>query len=979
MRDSAVRACLNSLETKVDGDVRTDDYSRLFYSTDASIYQVQPHAVVIPKSREDVQAVVEEAHRFGVPVLARAAGSSLAGQAVNEAIVIVFTTHLDSILDINLEAKTVRVEPGVVLGSLNQRLAADGIQFGPDPASANRAAMGGIVSNNSTGAHSILYGMTADHVRHMNVIFADGSRGMLGPGSMSATPALGSTQASIESAVRDLLSRKENAQIIRENTPRHWRRCGGYNLDRLVADVAAYRMPQADDFNLARLICGAEGTLAVIEDVTLDLVPLPDVTGIAVVHFDSLPVALSAVAMILETDPSAVELLDRLGMSLCRESPVWRRKLESFVGGVPECVLITEYYGASQGEVEAKIDVLKALLTSSKAGSGHVVTVLEPAAQEVVWQVRKMGLGFLMSMKGDHKPIPFIEDAAVPKEHLSHYVTEVERFCKGLGVQVAYYAHASAGCVHIRPLINTKSAKEVSLLPEITSFAIELLKGNGGSLSSEHGDGRARSSFNKSFYGDDLYGLYQDVKTIFDPGNLLNPGNIVNAGPMTEHLRYGDGYTSSIPELHLDFSEDQGFDRAVEMCNGAGVCRKLSGGVMCPSFQATREEEHSTRGRANALRAAISGAVEGGLASKRLHETMDLCLECKACVSECPSSVDMTRLKVEALAQYHDVHGIPMRSRVFGLIAEQNRLWSGAVAPVLNKIVHTRAFRWLGEHVIGISRHRRLPDVAEQSFVDWFETRAPVATADRTTVVLFNDTFNTYNYPQTSIAATQFLEAAGFNVVLPGHRCCGRPMISKGLVEQARAYASQTIERLNPYAAQGIKIIGLEPSCLLTLKDEYKSLLPGDPRVAVVAEMATLFEEFVVAESEAGRLRVLFEKSDHGIMLHGHCHQKALAGTESSMTALRLTTDFPVKEIDSGCCGMAGSFGYEKEHYDLSQQIGEQRLFPAVRQAGPEYDIAATGVSCREQIVHGTGRTARHPAEILWEAVDKKSITHSTD
>ncbi|TDI74824.1 MAG: FAD-binding oxidoreductase, partial [Bacteroidetes bacterium] len=666
MRDSAVRACLNSLEKKVVGDVRTDDYSRLFYSTDASIYQVQPLGVVIPKSLEDVHAVVEEARAFGVPLLARGSGSSLAGQAVNEAIVIDFTTHLDGVLEINPEEKTVRVEPGVVLGSLNGRLAEYGLQFGPDPASANRAVMGGVVSNNSTGAHSILYGMTADHVRQMDVIFSDGTRGTLGPDSLTRPVPNGTFQASIQSKIKTLLSAPESSRIVSENTPRHWRRCGGYNLERLLPGSANFLIPQPDDFNLARLVCGAEGTLAVIENVTLDLVPLPTFTGIAVVHFDNLSVALSAVSLILETDPSAVELLDGMGMSLCRDSPLWRRKLESFVDAQPECVLITEYFGQSESEIEDKIDSLKMLLASSKAGAGSVVKVMDPSAQDVVWQVRKMGLGFLMSKKGDHKPIPFIEDAAVPKEHLAHYVTEIERFCKGLGLRVAYYAHASAGCVHIRPLINTKSAREVAMMPEITSFAIELLHGNGGALSSEHGDGRSRSAFNKAFFGDELYGLYSDVKSIFDPQNLLNPGNIVNAGPMTENLRFGDGYTSSLPDLHLDFSEEQGFDRAVEMCNGAGVCRKLSGGVMCPSFQATREEEHSTRGRANALRAAITGNVVGGLSSKRLHDTMDLCLECKACVSECPSSVDIARLKVEALAQYHDAHGTPLRSRIFG-------------------------------------------------------------------------------------------------------------------------------------------------------------------------------------------------------------------------------------------------------------------------------------------------------------------------
>lgn len=969
---SAVQDCLEKIRSEVAGDLRTDAYSRMFYSTDASIYQVDPLAVVIPRNPEDVHAVIESASEFHVPVLARTAGSSLAGQAVGEAIVVDFTRYLDRVLEVNADARTAKVEPGVILGSLNARLAPYGLQFGPDPASANRAAIGGIVSNNSTGAHSIVYGMTADHVVDMNVILSDGFRARLGPLSTDEAKRKTKLQSAEGRLYRELLilvQNPGNESIIQEETPRHWRRSGGYNLDRLVGEGPSFRVPQNPRFNLSKLVCGGEGTLAIIEDVTLNLVPIPSCTGLAIVHFDALNSALESVLSILETDPSAIELLDHLGMSLCRGVPAWRNKLESFVAGEPDCVLITEYCGENAAEVVSKIDQLEKLLSGTSSGAGEVVRVLESEGQRDVWSVRKMGLGFLMSLKGDYKPIPFIEDAAVPPKHLTEYVTGVEEFCRQLGTKVAYYAHASAGCVHIRPLINTKDAKEISKLPEITSFAIDLLHGFGGALSSEHGDGRARSAFNEQFFGEKLYGLYRSVKSIFDPGNLLNPGNIVDAKPMTENLRYGKDYSAVRIVTHLDFSEDQGFDRAVEMCNGAGVCRKIGSGTMCPSFMATREEEHSTRGRANALRAVLSGEIEAnGLADKRLFETMDLCLECKACASECPSSVDMTKLKMEFLAHYQSIHGVSRRSKLFANVAQSNRRFSGKKAGIANAMLRSRPIRWAMERSIGISSKRSFPPFAREPFTDWFRNRPrTAATAGR--VVLFNDTFNTFNYPNVAISATKFLEAAGYEVILPGHGCCGRPMLSKGLIDRAREAALETVEKLYPFVELGLPIIGLEPSCLLTFRDEYAALLPNDHRIGKIASAAFMFDEFVSVAAAEGKLAVRFRDEPKQIFFHGHCHQKSMIGTAASLAAMGLPDSYSVHEIESGCCGMAGSFGFEAEHYDLSMRVGEDRLFPAVRNAPDESTICVSGVSCRQQIEHGTGRRPKHLAEVLWESV----------
>lgn len=966
----AVQEFLHELQPRVSGELRADQYSRMLYSTDASIYQQMPLAVLIPRTVDDVQAAVELAARHRVPVLPRASGSSLAGQAVNEALVIDTTRWLDGIHEINPEEHWVKVGPGRVLDELNLALKPHGLQFGPDPASSNRAAMGGIVSNNSTGSHSILYGMTADHVLEAEVILADGARTRMGPldvESLRQHQMRNDLEGRIYRDVAQLA--RQNADTIRAGTPRHWRRCGGYNLDRFVEGGVNFNWPQDGRFNLAQLLCGAEGTLGVLTELKLNLVPLPQRTALAIVHFDELFTALAAVPAMLETGPSAIELLDNLGLTLCRDVPEYARLLQNFVEGRPNCILITEFYGESEAELRAKIDGLQRHLRSQNIAAGVTVPVFGPAPQEDVWTVRKVGLGLMMSIRGDHKPIPFIEDAAVPTDHLAEYVTKLEEFCNGLGTDVAYYAHASAGCVHIRPLINTKQAREVAKLSQIMEFSVDLLHGYGGSLSSEHGDGRARSWMNERFFGPELYGLYQQVKRIFDPDNLLNPGNIVDAPPMGEGLRYGEAYEVLPLQPALDFSEEQGFHRAVEMCNGAGVCRKQTTGTMCPSFMVTREEEHSTRGRANALRAAMSGLLPASeLTSERMYGVMDLCIGCKACAAECPSSVDMGKIKVEFLAQYQREHGTPLRARLFGHIGALSRFGAGPLAPLINAGMSNPLMRELMERTLGVSKERTLPAFAPQPFTSWFRKRTlPQGSARQ--VVLFNDSFNTWNDPHIAIAATQVLAAMGYEVLLPGHRCCGRPMMSEGLVDDARKAALDVVSRLVVHVDAGIPVVGLEPSCLLMLRDEYRYLLPDDARVARVAEKALLFEEFVAQQAESGELELEFEQTARKLLLHGHCHQRALVGTGPSHMALGLPVNYEVEEVDSGCCGMAGSFGYETEHYDLSLKMAERRLLPAVRETDEDTLIVAAGTSCRHQILHGSGRQALHPAEVLRDAM----------
>ena len=973
---SALPDFLAALQKHVNGALRTDKYSKLLYSTDASIYQVMPYGVLIPEHNDHVQAAVELAHQYEIPILPRTAGSSLAGQAVNEALVVDMSRHLNEIVEVNQEERWVRVQPGIVLDELNIHLDQYGLLFGPDPASSNRAALGGIVSNNSTGSHSIMYGMTADHVLEMDVILSDGTKTHFSPlteHALEQCQKKNGLEGAIYRDIASLISDPSNQHIIQTATPRHWRRCGGYNLERMLDKGGAYKYPQKPfGFNLSKLLCGAEGTFGVMTEITLNVVPKPTKTALAIVHFEQLKEALEAVPVILEVDPSAVELLDNLGLTMCRDVPQYARLMSSFIEGTPNCVLITEFYGESDAELKAKVERLKEHLKKQRVNVSAVVSAFDRQHQKDVWTVRKVGLGLLMSIKGDHKPIPFIEDAAVPVEHLAEYVTKVEAFCKDRDTQVAYYAHASAGCVHIRPLINAKEASEVAKLPEITGFSVDLLKGYGGSLSSEHGDGRARSQFNQQFFGPELYGLYQQTKQIFDPKGIMNPGMVVDARPMTEQLRYGSSYQVVQLQEHIDFSADMGFHRAVEMCNGAGICRKRTTGTMCPSFQVTREEEHSTRGRANMLRAALSGKLPAEeLTGKRMYEVMDLCIECKACKAECPSSVDMAKIKFEFLAQYHGKNGTPLRTRFFGQIPRLTKLTSGFLAPIANWSLRLGLTKRILDFVMGISKYRTLPSFAPTPFTTWFKQRT-IQQQDKPKVVLFNDTFNTYNSPEVAIAATEVLEAAGYQVVLSNHGCCGRPMISKGLVDQAREAARKTVEALAPFAKEGIPIIGLEPSCLLSLKDEYSYLLPEHPMVQVVAEHAVLFENFVANHIENGSLELSFIDTPQQVLLHGHCHQKALVGTEAAKRALSLPTGYSVSEIDSGCCGMAGSFGYEKEHYTISKAMAERRLLPAIEASEEDTIVVAPGFSCRHQIKDGTGRTALHPAQVLRDALIKE-------
>jgi len=963
----------HELRKVVAGDVRFDRISRLLYSTDASMYQVEPIGVVIPRDADDVQAAVEVARRQQVALLPRGGGTSLTGQTVNRALVLDFSRHMNRVLEVDAEGQWAKVEPGLVQDELNRHVRPMGLLFGPDTSTSNRATLGGMLGNNSGGSHSIVYGLTVDHVIEVTALLADGTRVVFGdvtPEELARRGQRGGLEGRIYREVARI--RDAYADEIRARYPHHWRRVAGYNLNELVG-VGIKPGSVAGDgaargVNMARLVVGSEGTLLTIVDAKVRLMRRPKTTALDVIHYRDLQEALESSQSILETGPYAVELTDKMILDLARDNIEQAQRM-GFVQGDPAAILIVEYAGDSEAEVRAKVADLEA--RRARARFGYAATLaFDPAEQQSIWKLRKAGLGLLLGMKGDKKPIAFVEDTAVAPEHLAEFVPRFREIFAKHDAIGAYYGHCSVGCLHIRPVIDLKIPRGLEQVRAIADEITGLVLDFGGTISSEHGDGRARSPFLERMYGRRLMGAFRELKRAFDSENRLNPGNIVDAPGILENLRYGVGYTIWEPTTLLDFSGQGGFAAAVELCNGVGVCRKTLEGTMCPSYMATKDEEHSTRGRANALRAVLSGRLPPSeFTGTRLHEVMDLCLECKGCKAECPANVDMAKLKYEFLHHYYAANGLPLRNRVFGRIERLNRL--GAHLPALfNWTSGLAVTRWLLERVAGIDRRRPLPKLAAATFTEWFRHHAPPAAAPRGEVVLFHDTFVTYNTPEIGRAAVELLEAAGYRVVLVDKKCCGRPLISKGMLAEARAHAAWNVGRLASYARRGVPIVGLEPSCLLTLRDESVDLL-GTDDARTVARHAFLLEEFLARERARG-LELRFSGSGRTALLHGHCHQKALVGTAPTVAALRWA-GFRVEEVDSGCCGMAGSFGFEREHYDISVALGNRRLAPAVKAAAADTVIVAPGVSCRQQIAHLAGRRALHPAEVLRAALSPPS------
>ena len=948
------------LARDLEGDVRFDKVTRQLYSTDASMYQLEPAGVVFPRHEADLFAAVRLAAKHQMPVLPRGGGTSLAGQCVTNGLVMDLSTHMHRILDVNLEEGWARVQPGVVQDQLNRHLAPLEWGFGPDTSTSNRATIGGMAGNNSCGSRSIVYGKTIDHVIEANAILSDGSAATFGPldaGRLEAKRRLGTLEGHIYREAHRI-AETYRAEVL-ERFPKIMRRVSGYNLDELIKTPTP---------NLAKLLVGSEGTLTVWRDLKVKIVRLPKMKAVLVAQFEDMIKAVESDALILSHKPSAMELVDKTIIGQALGSPVFAGKT-GWLAGQPGAIIVVEFYGETQAELADRLDKLEADLKRNKMGYAHV-KALEPALQAEIWNLRKGGLGLMAGTRTAAKPLPFVEDTAVDPAKLPGYLKAFEEIVARHGATAGYYGHASVGCLHIRPFIDLKKPGEKEKLMGIFNEVADLVHEYGGTIAGEHGDGLARSWLIEKLFGKTLAGAFKEVKTAFDPHGILNPGKIVDAqkSPM-ENLRYGIPTVPATEQTRLDFTRDGGFHFALEMCNGNGQCRKLDAGTMCPSYQATRSDLHSTRGRANALRAFIQGKfTQADFASDEFHAVMDLCLECKACKTECPSKVDMAKMKYEFLYQRYRHTGVPLRTRLFAGVHTLNRVGS-ALAPMSNWALGNplarRVSGWMG-----IAPQRTLPAFAARTFSSWFAGRPAASGAGaspKPQVVLFHDTFMEYNTPSLGRDTVEILERAGFEVVLPERKCCGRPIISKGLLDEARVNALHNLRVLKPYAERRVPIVGVEPSCILALKDDYRDLVPG-PDAELVARHVTTVDEFLQKLTREGKLKYPAGAARE-YLLHGHCHQKALVGTGATLEVLRGIPGAAVKEIDSGCCGMAGSFGYEKEHYDISLAIGEQRLFPAVRGAAAGTTLVADGISCRQQIAHGTGREARHLVSVVAEAL----------
>jgi FAD/FMN-containing dehydrogenase/Fe-S oxidoreductase len=956
-REMKRQALERHLKRAIQGGVRFDSTSRKLYSTDASIYQIEPLGVVLPRSVEDLRAIVQIAGEHQTPLVPRGGGTSLSGQSIGPGVVVDCSKHLCQILEVDPANRRVRVQPGVILDQLNRALEPHGLWFGPDVATANRANLGGMIGNNSAGARSIVYGKTSDHVLSLRAVLADGTLTRLEPvgqADWDRKARASNLEGSIYRAAREVVLQHETE--IQKRFPKILRRVSGYALDSLLYQLEGRKA------SLASLVVGSEGTLTFVAEAELALVPRPKHRGLLVPHFDSLAASMEALGVCLEFQPSAVEVLDQMILDLARANLALRNQMTA-VEGRPAILFMVEFSSHDPGEVLERVEKLSRRL-GGQPGVTALVRAVEPALRDPLWDLRRAALPLLLGVPGDRKPVTFVEDTAVAPDRLPEFSARFRELLRRHGTDGAFYGHASVGCLHIRPVLDLKSATDIARMRQITEAVTDLVLAFGGSLSGEHGDGLARSEWNRKMFGDELYQALRQIKRAFDPSNLFNPGKIVEAPAMTDNLRLGPNYRVQEPVTVFDYSKQGGFARSIELCNGSGACRKLDGGTMCPSFRASREEKDSTRGRANALRLAISGErPDGDLRSQELFDVLDLCLMCKACKAECPSNVDLAKLKAEFLQHFYEANKRPFGQRSF---VQLHRILSLAapLAPGMNWLAGSRAARWLLEAFVGIDRRRSLPRLQRHHFRRWFREHKPEWLAGRTgRVLLLDDCFTTYQEPKIGQAAVRVLERAGYQVELAGIPCCGRPMISKGFLTEARKLiAGQTSELLHRLV-EGAPLLGLEPSCLLTLVDEWPELVPG-PQTRRIAASARLADAWLAERLASGNCDLALTPNGGKCVLHGHCHQKALTGVGGTVQLLGRIPQLQVVSLDTGCCGMAGSFGYEKQHFDLSVAVARQSLLPQL-EVHPRATIAAPGTSCRHQILDLTHRRALHPLEIV--------------
>ena len=967
---------LNLLKSQLEGDLYIDNVQRVLYSTDASQYKEMPLAVTRPKTKEDIKKIIAFARENGTSIIPRGAGTSLAGQVVGSGIVVDISKYMNKILEFNEAEKYVIVEPGVVLAELNLFLAKHGLQFGPETSTANRCVIGGMLGNNSCGLHSLVYGSVREHILEVDAILSDGSETTFKPLTKTEfQQKLNGNANKLEKAIytniSETLSNPENQKEIREQfpNPKLTRRNMGYAIDELLnSEIFSENGPQ---FNFCKLLAGSEGTLAFSHRIKLNVIPLPPkYKGLVCAHFETLEESLLGNLIALKHKPTAIELMDDIVMNAAKQN-IEQNKNRFFIKGEPGALLMIEFSFETEKELTEKAAELEKDFRD--AGLGYHFPLVTGADNiKRVWALRTAGLGLLANIPGDRKGVPGIEDTAVHPEFLPEYVADIKKVLAKLGLNSVYYAHIATGEIHFRPLINFKDPEDVKLFDTLMNEVAKLVKKYRGSMSGEHGDGRVRGKFIPFMLGEHNYKILKELKKTWDPNNIFNPGKIVDTPPITESLRVIPGKLTPEFKTEFDFSRYRGYFRSIEKCNGSGDCRKseLLGGTMCPTFMATRDEDKSTRGRANILREFLySTEKEKPFGQQEIYDILDLCISCKACKAECPSNVDMAKLKAEFMQQYYDIHGIPLRSKMIAYLPRLNSL-AVLVRPLSNFMINTSVLK----KAIGFSTKRTIPKLSKITLNRWVNSGIPLPENEsKGKVYLFNDEFTNYNESDIGIKAILLLTKLGYEVKIPIHRESGRTFLSKGLVRTSKKIATENVNLLKDIISEKTPLVGIEPSAILAFRDEYPDLVENDLQKSAryLGKNALLFEEFIAAEIEKGNITSeQFTSETKEILLHGHCQQKAIASTEPSKKILSLPKNYSVKEIPSGCCGMAGSFGYEKEHYDLSMKIGEMVLFPAVRKADEKILISAPGTSCRHHIKDGTGKQAKHPVEVLYEALN---------
>ncbi|QQS30936.1 MAG: FAD-binding protein [Sphingobacteriales bacterium] len=969
---------LLQLQKQLNGELYFDKTMRSLYATDASVYRELPLAVALPKDNTDIQHLIAFAHRYNTSLIPRAAGTSLAGQCVGSGIVVDVSKHFNQILEVNETEKWVRVQPGVIRNDLNYYLQPFGLFFGPNTSTSSRAMIGGMVGNNSCGSYSIVYGTTRQHVLELKTILSDGSEVTFGPISRA-----GFRQKAIGSNLENQIYRQIAADLSRPDVQREiqaqfphpeiHRRNTGYALDELLKSNPFDS--SGPDFNFCQLLCGSEGTLAFITEIKLSLSPLPPKEQVLLcAHFASVNEALHATLVAMEHQPRAVELMDKIVLD-CTKDNLEQQKSRFFIDGDPAAILIIEFAADNLDEATQQAETL--IQHFKQEGFGYAFPLVYAPNIQRVWKLREAGLGVLANLPGDAKPVAVIEDTAVRLQDLPQYIADFTKIMDNFGQEAVYYAHAGAGELHLRPILNLKDQRHRILFRQIAEASANLVKHYGGSLSGEHGDGRVRAEFIPLMVGSKNYRLFQQIKQTWDPHQIFNPGKITGALPMDTNLRYSPGQDTPQFNTLLNFDDTEGYLRAAEKCNGSGDCRKshLSGGTMCPSYMATRNEQDTTRARANILREILTadevGRASNPFDSREIYEVMDFCLSCKGCKSECPSNVDISVLKTEFLHQYYKTHKIPLRSKVFANIGSLNNL--AAIMPAIsNFFLSNKMTGSAMKRLLGVAQKRQLPRLHSVTLRSWFKKNALSIQNPKGLVYFFADEFTNFNDVPAGIKAIQLLQMLGYQVLMPSHADSGRAHISKGLLPKAKEFADQNIQIFQDLITPETPLIGLEPSAILSFRDEYPKL--ASPHLKEIAQKIAantlLFEEFIWREAEKGNIvPENFTQEPNHILLHGHCHQKALSSADFSARVLSLPRNYSVQVIPSGCCGMAGSFGYEAEHYEVSMQIGNLVLFPAINKAHSSSLIAAPGTSCRHQIKDGTGRQALHPAEILFDAL----------